>query len=108
MTVADAPARRATRLCIALDDTDPAANERLADLTIEQADMFKLGLASFCSGGAELARRIAARRPLFLDLKLHDIPAQVAGAVGALGALDAVHATVHAAGGREMVAAAVG
>jgi orotidine-5'-phosphate decarboxylase len=107
MILEDAPARAAARLCIALDSVDAAANERVADLTRERADMFKLGLTSFSSGGPELARRIAARRPLFLDLKLHDIPAQVAGAIEAIGALDVTLTTVHAAGGPEMLAAAV-
>jgi orotidine-5'-phosphate decarboxylase len=74
----------------------------------------KVGLEVFCRDGslAVVAVREAARaagRPdidVFLDLKLHDIPATVAGAAAAVAALRPTYLTVHAAGGPEMVAAA--
>ena len=95
-------------LCVALDTTDRAALQRLAELTLPSAGIFKVGLAAFCSLGPEVVVELAERRPVFLDLKLHDIPAQVAGAAGAAQALGVRYLTVHAAGGPEMVAAAAG
>jgi orotidine-5'-phosphate decarboxylase len=68
----------------------------------------KVGLESFCRfgpAGVEEARRHARR--LFLDLKLHDIPNTVAGAVSAVRSMGADLVTVHAAGGRRMLDAAV-
>jgi orotidine-5'-phosphate decarboxylase len=67
----------------------------------------KLGLEFFCANGHEGVLRIAEHElPIFLDLKLHDIPNTVAGTVQALAPLDPVILTVHAAGGRAMMAAA--
>lgn len=94
-------------LCVALDTRDRAELERLAELTLPSAGVFKVGLAAFCSLGPEVVVELARRRPVFLDLKLHDIPAQIAGAAGAAQEIGATYITVHAAGGPEMVAAAV-
>ncbi|MGH2820539.1 MAG: orotidine-5'-phosphate decarboxylase [Actinomycetota bacterium] len=94
-------------LCIALDGPDAAACERLADATEPFAGAFKLGLTSFSAGGRPLVEAIAARRPLFLDLKLHDIPAQVEGAARVAARLGASFVTAHASGGAEMMRAAV-
>src|SRR5580765_3005127 len=67
----------------------------------------KLGLEFFCANGHEGVLRIAEHEmPIFLDLKLHDIPNTVGKAVEALAALEPAILTVHAAGGREMMAAA--
>ena len=75
----------------------------------------KVGLEVFCRDGAAAvttARAAAdeAGHPgidVFLDLKLHDIPATVRGAALAVAPLAPAYLTVHAAGGRDMVAAAV-
>jgi orotidine-5'-phosphate decarboxylase len=70
--------------------------------------VLKVGLECFCrfgSSGVEEARRHARR--LFLDVKLHDIPNTVAAAVRAVRSLGADLVTVHAAGGRAMLRAAV-
>ena len=96
------------RLCIALDSPDPATALRAAAATEGAADLFKVGLSLFIGGGPDVVARLAARRPVFLDLKLHDIPAQVERAVEAAVDLGAAYLTVHAGGGREMVAAAAG
>ena len=93
-------------LCVALDTTGRAELERLAELTLQSAGVFKVGLAAFCSLGPEVVVDLVRQRPVFLDLKLHDIPAQVAGAAGAAQALGVRYLTVHAAGGPEMVGAA--
>lgn len=67
----------------------------------------KLGLEFFCSPGpAGVARIQALGLPVFLDLKLHDIPNTVAKAVEALAPLEPAVLTVHAAGGRAMLEAA--
>ncbi|MDQ3985249.1 MAG: orotidine-5'-phosphate decarboxylase [Actinomycetota bacterium] len=95
------------RLCIALDSPDPKTCLELARAVAPSAGVLKVGLAAFTAGGPDLARRVAQLRPVFLDLKLHDIPAQVAGAVTAAGNLGVGYASVHAAGGRAMLEAAV-
>jgi orotidine-5'-phosphate decarboxylase len=67
----------------------------------------KLGLEFFCANGDEGVIRIAEHgTQVFLDLKLHDIPNTVEKAVHALAHLQPAILTVHAAGGRAMMAAA--
>lgn len=67
----------------------------------------KLGLEFFCANGHEGVLRVAEHElPLFLDLKLHDIPNTVGNAVRALAHLRPSVLTVHAAGGAAMMAAA--
>jgi orotidine-5'-phosphate decarboxylase len=68
----------------------------------------KLGLEFFCAHGAAGVAAVMADcpLPLFLDLKLHDIPNTVAGAVASLASLAPSILTVHAAGGAAMLATA--
>ena len=67
----------------------------------------KLGLEFFCANGEEGVLRIAEHEtPLFLDLKFHDIPNTVAKAVRAVAHLQPAILTVHASGGKSMMAAA--
>ena len=67
----------------------------------------KLGLEFFCANGEHGVIRVAEHDlPIFLDLKLHDIPNTVGKAVRALAHLNPAVLTVHAAGGRAMMAAA--
>jgi orotidine-5'-phosphate decarboxylase len=67
----------------------------------------KLGLEFFAALGPQGVRRIAELRiPIFLDLKLHDIPNTVARAIEALAPLEPAILTVHAAGGQAMLEAA--
>ncbi len=94
-------------VCVALDAREPERNVELARAVASHVGAVKIGLTSFTSGGADLATELAAIRPLFVDLKLHDIPAQVESAVANVGALGATLTTVHAGGGSEMVKAAV-
>jgi orotidine-5'-phosphate decarboxylase len=64
----------------------------------------KLGLEFFSAQGPEGVRKVSALGlPIFLDLKLHDIPNTVAKAVQALAPLQPAILTVHAAGGHEML-----
>ena len=65
----------------------------------------KLGLEFFCAHGHHGVLEIAhqTKLPIFLDLKLHDIPNTVAGAMRAIGTLEPAIVTVHASGGRAMM-----
>jgi orotidine-5'-phosphate decarboxylase len=68
---------------------------------------FKVGLELFGAQGPDAVRRIAPHAPLFLDLKLHDIPTTVGRAARTLGRLGVQLLTVHTSGGAEMLRAAV-
>jgi orotidine-5'-phosphate decarboxylase len=64
----------------------------------------KLGLEFFCAHGHHGVHEIAhVGLPIFLDLKLHDIPNTVAGAMHAIHVLEPAIVTVHASGGRAMM-----
>ena len=67
----------------------------------------KLGLEFFTARGPEGVRQVHAGMPLFLDLKLHDIPNTVVRAVTSCLELEPNLMTVHAQGGAEMMRAAV-
>ncbi len=94
-------------LCVAFDAPDRQRTLELADAVAGSVDIFKVGLTAFVSLGGDIVLELARRKPVFLDLKLHDIPAQVEGAARAAAGLGARYMTVHASGGKEMVAAAV-
>lgn len=86
----------------------PSGREALA-LAARLPDLrwAKLGPVLYVREGPALAREFAARGiRVFLDLKWHDIPNTVAGAVEAAGELGIAMATVHALGGRAMMEAA--
>ncbi len=101
--------RMASRLIAALDTADPARAAAWAGRLAPHLGMAKLGLEFFLANGAPGLRAIAAAAPglpIFLDLKLHDIPATVAGGVRAVLPLAPRFLTLHAAGGTAMIAAA--
>ncbi len=93
---------------VAIDTPDVATARALTAALAPHVGGVKLGLEFFCAHGpAGIAAVMAdCRLPLFLDLKLHDIPGTVAGAVGSLATLAPAILTVHAAGGHAMLAAA--
>jgi len=95
------------RIIVALDtDSTEAALAAVKALSGE-VGIFKVGMELFPRGGPELVRRIReAGFEVFLDLKFHDIPNTVAGAVRSAAALGVKFATVHASGGKAMLAAA--
>ncbi len=93
-------------LCVALDTADPGTAEGWAGQVAPHAALLKVGLELFSADGAAAVRSIARHRPVFLDLKLHDIPNTVAGAVRTLTPLRPAWLTIHAAGGPAMIAAA--
>ncbi len=90
----------------ALDTTDVDGASRLAAALKGTVGGIKLGLEFFTAHGPEGIRRVAQGVPLFLDLKLHDIPNTVAGAVRAVVPLGAAMTTLHASGGAAMMRAA--
>jgi orotidine-5'-phosphate decarboxylase len=92
---------------VAIDTPDLARATEIAGAVRDHAGGVKLGLEFFSAQGPEGVRRIAdLGLPIFLDVKLHDIPNTVAKAVQALAPLDPAILTVHAAGGHEMLLAA--
>lgn len=98
--------RGAQRIIPALDLGDAAAAAALAARLAPHAGPMKLGLELFCAGGSAAFAQVAAQAPVFLDLKLHDIPNTVAGAVRSLLPLRPAMLTLHGAGGPAMIAAA--
>lgn len=89
-------------------DVPGASEARALVERLPPGTWYKVGLELFVSEGPGLVREIvAAGHPVFLDLKLHDIPNTAAGAARSAARLGARLLTVHAAGGREMIAAAV-
>jgi orotidine-5'-phosphate decarboxylase len=92
---------------VAIDTPDLARATDIASAVRGHAGGVKLGLEFFSAQGPEGVRRIAGLGlPIFLDVKVHDIPNTVAKAVEALAPLDPAILTVHAAGGHEMLLAA--
>jgi orotidine-5'-phosphate decarboxylase len=95
------------RLIVALDMPELAAAEALVKRLGGVVGHFKVGSALFTAAGpaaVEMVRRHGGR--VFLDLKYHDIPATVAGAVHAAARLGVGLLTVHASGGLAMLRAA--
>jgi len=89
---------------VALDTPDLERAKALAVKVKNHVGGIKLGLEFFSANGRAGVRDMAALGlPIFLDLKLHDIPNTVAKAVQALRPLDPAILTVHAAGGRAMM-----
>jgi orotidine-5'-phosphate decarboxylase len=95
----------AKRLIVALDTQDADRARLWADAVSPHAGLLKLGLEFFLANGAEGCKGIAGA-PIFLDLKLHDIPNTVAGAVRSVLPLRPAMLTVHASGGSAMLRAA--
>jgi orotidine-5'-phosphate decarboxylase len=92
---------------VAIDTPNLERALTLTKAVRDGAGGIKLGLEFFSAHGPAGVRRIGELGlPLFLDVKLHDIPNTVAKAVDALAPLEPAILTVHAAGGRAMMEAA--
>lgn len=94
---------------VAIDTTDLGEARAWAKRLHGSVGGIKLGLEFFAAQGPAGIRTVMAEAPglpLFLDLKLHDIPNTVAGAVRAVADLKPRYLTVHAAGGKAMLCAA--
>lgn len=100
---------KSSPIILALDTDSLETAESWVKATHRYVGTYKVGLEFFLNFGREGIQRISemSEREIFLDLKLHDIPNTVAGAVRAVSDLQPRFLTVHASGGREMVAAAV-
>lgn len=89
---------------VALDTPDIEHAKAIAAKVRHHVGGIKLGLEFFAANGRPGVREMAAfELPIFLDLKLHDIPNTVGKAMQALGQLEPAIVTVHAAGGRAMM-----
>ena len=96
-----------SRLIVALDVPDRASALSIVDLLAGRIQFYKVGVELFVREGPRLVEALRGRNvSVFLDLKLHDIPNQVAGAVRSACALGIQMLTVHAAGGPKMLEAA--
>ena len=96
------------RLIIALDVPTAAQAVDLSQQLAAEISFFKIGLQLYTAEGPEIVRRVqASGANVFLDLKLFDIPNTVAKAVTAAADLGVTMLTLHLAGGRRMIEAAV-
>jgi len=95
------------RLIFALDVPTREQALALCDALAGEVGMFKVGLELFVSEGPDLVREVARRAPVFLDLKLHDIPATVGRAAAVVEGLGVHYLTVHVDEGGRSLAAAV-
>ncbi|MCL6565827.1 MAG: orotidine-5'-phosphate decarboxylase [Acidobacteriia bacterium] len=97
-----------SRLIVALDFPAPAPAVALARRLVGRVGMVKVGSELFTAAGPGVVQRLAdLGLQIFLDLKFHDIPTTVAGAVAAAVRLPGVRLlNVHALGGLAMMRAA--
>jgi orotidine-5'-phosphate decarboxylase len=92
---------------VALDTASPEEALRTTEALGDHADFYKVGLELYTRAGPSVVSELLARdKRVFLDLKLHDIPNTVAGAVAAASQLGVHLLTVHAVGGSAMLEAA--
>jgi orotidine-5'-phosphate decarboxylase len=95
-------------LIVALDFDSLSSALKFARQVADLVGMFKIGSQLFTAAGPPAVREIAALGPgIFLDLKFHDIPNTVAGAILSCAAMPGLQlVNVHALGGRPMLHAA--
>jgi orotidine-5'-phosphate decarboxylase len=98
-----------SNLIVALDFDSLSSAVRFATKIADLVGMFKIGKQLFTAAGPEVVRQVSALGPgVFLDLKYHDIPNTVAGAVLSAAGIGGVQLiNIHALGGSAMMRAAV-
>jgi orotidine-5'-phosphate decarboxylase len=95
------------RLAVALDHPDAYQAMKLVDSLGQTCQWFKVGMELYYAAGNDIIRQLRDRGfDVFLDLKLHDIPNTVAGAVRSATKAGASLLTIHASGGPAMMTAA--
>jgi orotidine-5'-phosphate decarboxylase len=105
--MSEAGAGQGPEIIVALDYADPAEAFSMVE-RLPTCTWYKVGLELFTRAGPPTVERLVGEgRNVFLDLKLHDIPNTVAGAVHAARGLGARLVTLHASGGEPMLRAAV-
>ena len=96
------------RLIVALDVENAADANQLVRTLGNAVQMFKVGSQLFTVAGPDVVAEIVkSGKKVFLDLKFHDIPHQVSGAVASATQLGVTLMTIHASGGAEMMKRAV-
>ncbi len=107
LPTAPAPADPRDRLIVALDVPSADMAMDLVDQLQGTCRWFKVGMELYYAAGNAIIDRLVARGfNVFLDLKLHDIPNTVAGAVRSVAGTGASLLTIHAGGGEQMMRAA--
>jgi orotidine-5'-phosphate decarboxylase len=92
----------------AIDTTDVDKAKSFINSVLPYVGCIKLGLEFFVHNGIEGVKKVIPEKtPLFLDLKFHDIPNTVAGAIHALSELNIFMTTIHISGGEAMIRAAL-
>ena len=106
--MSEAATRKSTIPIVALDFPTAERAMELVDQLGDACGFYKVGSELFAAVGPRMVTLLRERGcEVFLDLKLHDIPNTVASAIRVLAGLDVRITTVHAAGGRAMLEAAV-
>jgi orotidine-5'-phosphate decarboxylase len=101
------PATPKDRLAVALDFADEHEALKLVDRLAQTCQWFKVGMELYYAAGNRIVQQLRDRGfNVFLDLKLHDIPNTVAGAVRSATQAGASLLTIHASGGGAMMSAA--
>jgi orotidine-5'-phosphate decarboxylase len=101
--------KRSTIPIVALDFPDSWSALKLVSHLGDSCRFYKVGSELFTAAGPGIVEALRNQGcDVFLDLKLHDIPNTVAGAMRRISAMDVRLTTVHASGGRAMIEAAVG
>jgi len=106
--IVDSKSKKSSPIILALDTDDLDTAINWIEATQNSIDIYKVGLEFFLKFGIAGLQQLRARRKfeLFLDLKLHDIPNTVAGAIASVRQLAPRFLTVHASGGSKMVQSA--
>jgi orotidine-5'-phosphate decarboxylase len=95
------------RLIVALDVSSAAAARKIVAAVGDSAHTYKVGMQLYTAEGPSIVRElVSSGRRVFLDLKYHDIPNTVAGAVREAAQLGVSMLTIHASGGGPMIRAA--